>query len=79
MKQMTCEQLGGCCGMIFTAATFDDIAEMSQQHGMKMFQLQDEPHLKAMQKIQQMVQSPDGFQRWMAEKKEQFDALPDVE
>ena len=51
MKTMTCEQLGGACDKVFQANTFDEIADMSKQHGMEMFQSQDAEHLKAMGKI----------------------------
>jgi len=79
MKQMTCQQLGGCCDVVFTASTFDEMASMAQMHAMQMFQAQDEPHLKAMLKIQEMMLSPGRFQQWFAEKKAQFDALSDID
>lgn len=76
---MTCQQLGGCCDVVFTASTFDEMATMAQIHAMKMFQTRDEPHLKAMLKIQEMMLSPGIFQQWFAEKKAQFDALSDID
>ena len=44
---MTCNQLGGACNKEFQAETFEEIAEMSKQHGMEMFQSNDEAHLEA--------------------------------
>ena len=38
MKTMTCRQLGGACDKQFRASSFAEIAEMSKQHGMEMFQ-----------------------------------------
>ncbi len=38
MKTMNCNQLGGACDLEFHANTFDEIAELSKQHGMKMHQ-----------------------------------------
>jgi predicted small metal-binding protein len=38
MKMMTCKQLGGACDKEFRANSFEEIAEMSKQHGMEMFQ-----------------------------------------
>ena len=38
MKAMTCKQLGGACDVEFKAETFDEIAQLSQQHGNEMFQ-----------------------------------------
>lgn len=77
MKTMTCNQLGGACEMEFTAATFAEIAEMSKKHGMEMFKKQDADHLKAMEKMQGLMQDPSAMQKWFEGKKSQFDALPD--
>ena len=38
MKTMTCKQLGGACDLKFHANTFEEIAEMSKNHGTEMFQ-----------------------------------------
>jgi len=79
MKTMTCNQLGGACDMEFHANTFDEISEMSKQHGMEMFQKNDEAHLQAMHKMRELMQSPDSnkMQDWLKNKKAEFDALPD--
>jgi hypothetical protein len=79
MKTMTCNQLGGACDMEFHANTFDEISEMSKQHGMEMFQKNDEPHLQAMHKMRELMQSPDSnkMQDWLKNKRTEFDALPD--
>ncbi|MFS4468741.1 hypothetical protein [Maribacter sp. 2210JD10-5] len=37
MKTMTCKQLGGACDQEFRAYTFEEIAELSKNHGMEMF------------------------------------------
>lgn len=50
MKTMTCKQLGGARELEFHAETFEEIAELSKQHGMEMYQKQDPGHLAAMQK-----------------------------
>lgn len=77
MKSMTCKQLGGACDIVFQAETFDEMAEKSKQHGMEMFQQQDQAHLQAMQKMQALMQSPNAMQEWMAARKAEFDALPE--
>lgn len=79
MKTMTCKQLGGACDMEFHANTFDDISDMSKQHGMEMFQKNDEPHLQAMHKMRELMQSPDSntMQEWLKNKRAEFNALPD--
>lgn len=79
MKTMTCNQLGGACDMKFHANTFDEISDLSKQHGMEMFQKNDKPHLQAMHKMRELMQSADSnnMQEWLKSKREEFDALPD--
>ncbi len=76
MKTMTCKQLGGACDLEFTAETFEEIAELSKQHGGEMFQQGDEAHLKAMNAMQQLMASPEAMQQWFEDKRKEFDALP---
>lgn len=77
MKTMTCNQLGGACELKFSANTFEEMAELSKKHGTEMFQKSDEAHLKAMQAMQELMQTPGAMEKWFAEKKAEFDALPD--
>jgi predicted small metal-binding protein len=77
MKKMTCKQLGGACNKEFRANSFEEIAAMSKQHGMEMFQKKDEAHLKAMSEMQQLMQNPDAMQEWFENKKVEFDSLPE--
>lgn len=77
MKTMTCHQLGGACDATFTANTFEEIAQLSKNHGMEMFKNNDTPHLEAMQKMRDYAQTPNAMERWYAEKKELFNSLPD--
>ena len=77
MKTMTCKQLGGACDMEFHAATFEEMADQSKKHGMEMFQASDAAHLKAMNEMQALMQSPEAMRAWFANKKAEFDALPD--
>jgi len=74
---MTCKQLGGACDKEFQANSFEEIAEMSKQHGMEMFQIKDEKHLKAMGKIQELMQNPTVMKDWFENKKKEFNALSD--
>ncbi len=55
MKSMTCKQLGGACDKKFQADSFAQIAEMSKQHGMEMFQKGDEAHLRAMDHMKKLM------------------------
>jgi hypothetical protein len=77
MKTMNCKQLGGACDEEFHANTFEEMAELSKQHGMEMFQQQDPAHLKAMQEIQELMKNPDAMKKWFEEKKMEFEALPE--
>ena len=77
MKIMTCNQLGGACDKKFYANSFDEIAEISKQHGMEMFQKNDKAHLKAMNEMQQLMQKPEAMTEWFKRKREEFEALPE--
>ena len=77
MKTMTCNQLGGACDMAFTAATFEEIAEMSKKHGIAMFQKQDTAHLQAMEKMKGLMQDPNAMHQWFENKRKEFDSLPE--
>ena len=77
MKTMTCKQLGGACDLEFQASSFEEIAEMSKQHGMEMFQRNDEAHLKAMDDMRELMQKPEAMQEWFDNKGKEFEALPD--
>ncbi|WP_222983278.1 DUF1059 domain-containing protein [Flagellimonas meishanensis] len=78
MKTMTCEQLGGACDKKFQAETFEEIAELSKKHGMDMFQKGDQAHLAAMEKMRQLMNSPELMQEWFENKRKEFEALPEV-
>ena len=77
MKTMTCNQLGGACDKKFQANSFDEIAELSKQHGMEMFQENDEAHLKAMDAMRELMQKPEAMQEWFEGKRKEFEALPE--
>ncbi|MEO8400077.1 MAG: DUF1059 domain-containing protein [Ignavibacteriaceae bacterium] len=77
MKTMTCKQLGGACDKEFHANTFEEIADMSKKHGMEMFQKKDDAHLEAMKKMQELMKTPDAMQKWMEDKRKEFEALPE--
>ena len=79
MKVMNCNLLGGACDHEFQAETFEEIAEMSRNHGMEMFKKGDKPHLKAMAKMKALMTAPDSMNIWYAERKKEFDILPNIE
>lgn len=77
MKTMTCNQLGGACEKEFKANTFEELANLSKQHGMEMFQVQDPAHMAAIGKMMQLMQDPAAMQKWFEEKRQQFEATPE--
>ena len=76
MKTMTCRQLGGACDQKFQGDTFEEIAGQSKRHGMEMFQKGDEDHINAMNKMRQLMSSPDAMNKWFEEKRQEFNSLP---
>ena len=77
MKTMTCNQLGGACNKEFHAETFEEMAEMSKQHGMEMFQKEDAAHIEAMNKMQALMKIPGEMEKWFESKRKEFEALPE--
>ena len=78
MKTMTCKQLGSACDKEFSANTFEEIAEMSKAHGTDMFQRGDEAHLEAMNEMRELMQDPVEMQKWIEDRKREFEALPET-
>ena len=76
---MTCNQLGGpeSCNKEFHAETFEEMAQLSKEHGMEMFEQGDKEHLEVMQQMKEKMQDPDAMQEWMTQKQKEFDELPD--
>ena len=77
MKTMTCRQLGGACDQNFKGNSFEEIVAQSKAHGREMFEKKEEAHLKAMQAMQELMQSPEAMQDWMKAKRMAFESLPD--
>ncbi len=77
MKTMTCKQLGGACDKEFSAGTFEEMAEMGKEHGMEMFQKGDEEHIEVMNGMREMMSDPNAMNKWMEEKRKEFEALPE--
>jgi|GEM_PF-2311208 len=58
MKSMKYKEMGGACDATFQAETFEDMAILSKEHGMEMFQAQDQAHLKVMGEVMTLMQAP---------------------
>ncbi|MDZ7764644.1 MAG: hypothetical protein U5K00_09485 [Melioribacteraceae bacterium] len=69
MKTMSCRQLGGACDTKFRADTFSEISEMSKKHGMEMYQNGDKEHIEAMEKMQELMSSPEIMKEWFENKR----------
>jgi hypothetical protein len=79
MKTMTCKQLKGACEEKFKADSVEEMIKLSQEHGMAMWQSQDQLHMDVMNKMKTMGNDPKIQEQWLAETKELFDSLPDNE
>ncbi|MFK5974571.1 MAG: DUF1059 domain-containing protein [Flavobacteriaceae bacterium] len=77
MKTMTCNQLGGACEKEFHANTFEELAEISKKHGIEMFQQKDSAHIEAVNKMKELMKSPEAMNNWFEAKRKQFDTLAD--
>ena len=75
MKTMTCNQLGGACNKEFHAKTFEEIAEISKKHAHEMYKKGDAKHLKAMQKMMELMKGPKAMKAWMDNKQKEFESL----
>ena len=53
------------------------MAELSKKHAHEMYKNGDGKHLKAMQKMMELMKDPNGMKAWMNSKKKEFDELPD--
>ena len=71
---MTCNQLGGACGLVFTGDSFEDLAAQSQKHGKEMFGANEEAHMAAMAQMMELMNSGE-MVSWMAARKAEFEAL----
>ena len=76
MKKMTCKQLGGACDIEFHANTFEEISQMSKNHGTEMFQSGDKKHIEAMEEMMELMQNPADMKEWFEQKRKEFEALP---
>lgn len=75
MKTMTCNQLGGACDLEFHAETFEAMADLSKKHAMEMFQIGEKSHLDAMNKMQEIMKSPETMKEWFENKRNEFNGL----
>ena len=75
MKTMTCKDLAGACDVEFHADTFDEMADLSKKHAVEMFELGDQPHLQAGEKMKELMTEPEAMKEWFETVRKTFDGL----
>jgi peptide subunit release factor 1 (eRF1) len=75
MKTMTCKDLAGACDAEFHAETFDEMAEMSNMHGMEMLEKGDQAHIEAMEKMKELMGDPEAMKEWFETVQKKFESL----
>ena len=75
MKTMTCKDLAGACDAEFHAETFEEMAEISQKHGMEMVGLGDQAHIEAMERMKELMSDADAMKEWYESVRKMFDSL----
>lgn len=78
MKTMTCKQLGGACHLEFGASASEEMARQSQQQGKEMYEKGHAAHLKAMQEMNSIMAQPGSLEKWIVDKRKEFDDLPET-
>ena len=76
MKSIKCKDLGGACDLEFLGSTFEEVEAQSKQHGMEMFQSNDQEHLEAMEAMKELYSNEIEFAKWYQSKKDYFNNLP---
>ena len=74
MKTMTCKQLNGACDKAFHANSFEEIAKLSKQHGMEMYQKGDNNHIKKMNEMMELMKDSKKMKKCMDDMRKEFDA-----
>lgn len=77
MKSITCRELGGACDKEFLGNTFQEVAEQSRAHGIEMMETGDKDHLKAMEEMKKLMESPEAMSSWMEDKERLFNSKDD--
>ena len=73
MKTMTCKQLNGACYKSFHANTFEEMAQLSKQHGMEMYQKGDKNHIKKMNEMMEIMKDSKKMKKCMDNMRKDFD------
>ena len=77
MKTMTCKQLAGPCDIEFHAETFDQMVELSKNHGMEMAEKGDAEHVRVMDEMKKSMSNPEAMKEMFESIQKEFDSLPE--
>jgi len=77
MKTMTCEQLGGPCGLALRGATADEVIKAQDRHLKEMVARGDATHERARQEMKGRWKRPISGLGWYRQTKRDFAALPE--
>jgi len=77
MKTMTCEQLGGACGLSLRGETADDVIKAQDRHLKDAVAGGDETHEQALKEMKGRWKHPLRGMGWYKDTKREFAALPD--
>ena len=59
---------------VFHANSFDEMAEMSKQHAVKMLHKKDAAHIRVMDEMPELMKNPEAMKQWFESKKQEFES-----
>ena len=77
MKEMTCQQLGGPCGLAHHAATADEVIKAQDQHLKDAVTEGDSAHQQALKDMKGRWKRPVKAMGWYKQVKKDFASLPE--
>ena len=77
MKTMTCEQLGGACGLPLTGSTADEVILAQDRHLAEVVRAGDEAHADALRQMRGRWKHPISGLSWYRSTKRAFAARPE--
>jgi hypothetical protein len=78
MKTMTCQQLGGPCGLALEGATADEVIKAQDRHLKQMVAGGDDTHESALRGMKNRWKHPLAGMGWYRQVKRDYAALPDA-
>jgi hypothetical protein len=77
MKTMTCQQLGGPCGLALRGETADEVIKAQDKHLKEIVAAGDEAHKSALKAMKSRWRHPVAGMGWYRDAKREFAGLPD--